>query len=308
MLNLLPLWADTLRYLFVRDRRVNYTIQPWDIRLAMPIELMIAHGPEKDGVVALLMAGGSGERMRSSGAVTPKPLVSVLGMSLIERNVRALLRNGFREIVAAVPSGSVGNVIAETVERELKPICAAAGGQISVLVEDRPLGNIGAAALLGDRAEHVLVVFSDNLTGVDLRSVVLEHHTKQCSMTLVVHHEASRLPYGRVTLSEGFVTAYEEKPEARTLISSGITVLGPDAMRLVPPNVPTGMVDLFDLVHRSGLEVAGYLHSAPWIDVNDTNSLQRAEDLIRSYPDSFALWSPDSKGVGNPTDPRRETP
>jgi len=67
-------------------------------------------------------------------------------------------------------------------------------------------------------------------------------------------------------------------------------------MRLIPPNVPTGMSDLFKLVRASGLEIAGYVHDALWIDVNDSDSVHRAEELIRCNPDSFAPWSPVSEG------------
>jgi len=258
-----------------------------------PLDVMIAQGQGRRlGTVALLMAGGSGERMRSSGSVLPKPLVSILGMSLLERNVHALLRNGFGDIVVAVPAGTVGEMLADVVDRELRPLCATAGAEIGVLVESRPLGNIGGAALVGELADTVLVVFSDNLTSVDLGTVVLGHRERRCAMTLVAHHELSRLAFGRLTMSDGDVVTFEEKPEERTLISSGITVLGPDAIRLIPPNGPTGIVDLFNLVHGAGLGVAGHVHSAPWIDVNDTHSVHRAEDLVRSDPDAFAPWQP----------------
>ena len=41
-------------------------------------------------IPALVMAGGAGTRMGASGITTPKPLVPVLGLPLIERNLMQL--------------------------------------------------------------------------------------------------------------------------------------------------------------------------------------------------------------------------
>ena len=56
-------------------------------------------------VVALIMAGGRGERMRLSGVDLAKPLVPVLGTTLLERNLRALHRHGFEQVVVSVAAG-----------------------------------------------------------------------------------------------------------------------------------------------------------------------------------------------------------
>ena len=54
--------------------------------------------------LALVMAGGTGERMLASGSRVPKPLVPVLGVPLLERNLWALIRHGIRQIAVLVPS------------------------------------------------------------------------------------------------------------------------------------------------------------------------------------------------------------
>ena len=48
---------------------------------------------------AMILAAGRGERMRPLSDTTPKPLMSAGGMPLIARQVEALARAGFREIV-----------------------------------------------------------------------------------------------------------------------------------------------------------------------------------------------------------------
>ena len=55
------------------------------------------YAPASTSVV--LLAAGRGQRMRSLTEKTPKPLLKVGGISLIERHLRALQSQGFRNIV-----------------------------------------------------------------------------------------------------------------------------------------------------------------------------------------------------------------
>src|SRR5512143_1588388 len=48
---------------------------------------------------AMILAAGRGERMRPLTDHTPKPLLQVGGMALIEYHIHALVRAGFHEIV-----------------------------------------------------------------------------------------------------------------------------------------------------------------------------------------------------------------
>ena len=53
-------------------------------------------------LAALIMAGGRSERMRAGGTRQHKGLRTVLGVPLIERNLRALLCFGFERLFVAI--------------------------------------------------------------------------------------------------------------------------------------------------------------------------------------------------------------
>ena len=238
--------------------------------------------------IALVMAGGRGERMRSSGRPVPKPLVRVAGVPLLERNLYPLLRAGLTEIVISVPADLPA--IGAFVRGRASTLAGAAGAGVEVLEETRPLGNIGCAGLLRDRAPTVLVVYADNLTSLDLRAVLDHHRRSDASLTLATHLEPFRLPYGELTSEGGRVVDYREKPEHRMLVCSAVSVLGPAALDAAAREAPLGLVDLFHELRRGGELVAEFRHDAPWVDVNDASALPRAEALVARDREGFELW------------------
>lgn len=239
--------------------------------------------------IALIMAGGQGQRMRRSAIEQAKPLVEIRGVPLLERNLRMLLRDGFRQIVIAVPRTLPE--IGRFVKDRCQALARAAGASIEMLVEEKPLGNIGCAGLLRDRAANIFVVYADNLTTLDLAAVLRAHLGADADLTLAVHDEQFRIPFGRVQIDRRRVTAYEEKPLLSVPVCSAISVLGRKAVAALPTDRPTGISELAQTMIATSAEVLAYCHSAPWIDVNDAETRLRAEQLI-AHEESFDLWWP----------------
>jgi NDP-sugar pyrophosphorylase family protein len=241
---------------------------------------------------ALIMAGGRSERMRRTFGPLAKPLLPVLGAPLVERNLMALLRAGLREVVVAAPAGG---------DRELEdwahargcPLALAAGGELTVMRESRPRGNIGCAGDFHGCTDSLLVVFADNLTTLDLSAVVAGHLTSGAALTLAVHDEPFHMPYGEVETAEDSVTAYVEKPVKHYRVCSAVSVLGPAAMAALHQrqDQTVGLTDLFRMMSAQGLAVRAHHHAAEWIDVNDATALARAEALVADHRPAFDLWA-----------------
>jgi NDP-sugar pyrophosphorylase family protein len=238
-------------------------------------------------VKALVMAGGSGERMRASGTCVPKPLVEVNGVSLLERNLQQVFAAGFHDVCVSVPSAvpEIGRFVRT---RGLE-IAEAWGAVLSPLEERRPLGNIGCAGRLQGAASHVLVVYSDNLTTIDLTRLLLEHRDSGATLTLAVHDEPFRLPFGQVYEAGDRIVNYVEKPEHRFAVCSAVSALSDLALRRLPPDRPTSISELARELIAAGAYVRSFRHASPWIDVNDLAAVARAEALIAAHPDAFAL-------------------
>jgi NDP-sugar pyrophosphorylase family protein len=237
------------------------------------------------------MAGGFGTRMTQSGMPLPKPLVPVLGVALLERNVCLLARAGVRRVVVAVAGAA--RATREFVRDRLIPVGAVLGITVEELVEPSALGNIGAAALVPRPDAALLVVYADNLTTLDLAMIHRAHVDGHADMTLAVHEEPFRMPFGEVRCAADDpdrVVDYIEKPTYRVPVCSAVSVLGAAALEAMPAGQPCGLSDLARRLLARSLRVRAWRHSAAWVDVNSLPDVARAERLVRDNATLMETW------------------
>lgn len=236
---------------------------------------------------AMIMAGGSGARMRDSGIDTPKALVPVGGVPLLEWNTRQLLRFGFREIAVVVPAGS--SDLAEFAQRTLAPLVGGLGGAFKLIKEGTPLGNMGAVQLTPDPSRPLLVVYADNLTALDLGAISERHSASDAAMTIATHRQPFTMPFGDLQLNGSQVLAYVEKPTIHFTVCSAISVLSPTAIAAVVQGEALGISQLVNRLISRDMAVESFPHDALWIDINDSVQVARAEAMIASAPEQFGL-------------------
>jgi len=235
---------------------------------------------------ALVLAGGAGERMRPGGGAC-KPLVQVRGASLLERNVWMLIGAGLREIWVACAAHH--HEIRHEVER-LARAARPRGIAIEVLVEDTPLGTIGAAGLLRGRVSRLLSVNADNVTALDLGELLASHVQREADLTLASHVHLERLPYGELCVDGERVLAYREKPARKIRVCSAVCVLGDAALAVL--DGATGLDELTRRLVVTGHNVRAFDHESPWIDVNQPADIARAAALVAGAPERFECWAP----------------
>ncbi|PYV14436.1 MAG: hypothetical protein DMG07_11990 [Acidobacteria bacterium] len=237
---------------------------------------------------ALIMAGGRSERMRTSGGPLHKALVPVLGVPMIERNLCALLSEGFHRIVVAISASE--QAVAEYVEGRGRALANARQAELEILWERQPLGTIGAAREAIGGADTLLVVNVDNMTSLGLREFVAFHRQSGAALSVAAHRESFRVPFGELKLGDSRVRQYVEKPARRLWISSGTYVLGREACLSVPAGRRMDAPQLVSALLEAGKQVAAFRHAAAWIDVNQASSIGRAEQLIADHYQEFEWW------------------
>lgn len=224
------------------------------------------------------MAGGRSSRMRATLGPRHKALVAVLGTSLLERNLSSLFAQGFADVTIAVSASEPE--LGKWFETHGLALAREHAASVRLFIEDEPLGTIGAAGALDIAEDDLLVVNVDNLTAIDLRTFVSGHRAADAAMTIAVHEEEFEVPFGVVRVEDASVVDYTEKPRQRILISSGTYVLGSLARSVIEPDRRTNVPELVAALRSRQMRVATYEHVAPWIDINDARTLERAEAMI----------------------------
>lgn len=239
-------------------------------------------------IPVMIMAGGQGLRMRESRIETPKPLVALKGRALLERNLLQLMDQGFYDIHIAVPAALPQ--VCTWAEQRGKTLIEKQGARLRTWIERRALGNMGAAGQLAGITDSLLVLFADNLCALDLRELVRHHQAPAgAAMTLATHVYKQAVPYGVLEMEDGKVLGYREKPDLPVAVSSGIYVLGADALAELKPLRRLGASELVQALLAGKKEIRAFAHDAAWIDVNDAKQLARAELMLDAgfLPDWF---------------------
>jgi NDP-sugar pyrophosphorylase family protein len=234
--------------------------------------------------LVLIMAGGRSERMRSTLGPLHKALVPVLGVPMIERNLRSLLSQGFRELVVACSVDEPA--VQDFVRLRGQALAAACGARCEILLETEPLGTIGVARELRDRSSALMVVNVDNLTTLDLRELVSHHRREGVWLTIATHTEPFKIPFGEVVVEDGKIREYREKPTFPVTISSGTYVLSAQACSILPP-ARTDIPELVRTLNEQGKKVSAFRHDSEWVDVNNAFDLDIAERLIAGHQKRF---------------------
>lgn len=217
---------------------------------------------------AVIMAGGEGTRLRPVTGELPKPMAPLLGRPMLEHIVRLLKKHGFTDICAAL------KYRAEDIERAFGD-GAALGVHMQYRVEREALGTAGGvkncADFYGD--EDFLVISGDAACDLDLSRLMREHRESDAAVTLALHRSREPLSYGlAVTDGDGDVRCFIEKPQwsrvVTDLVNTGIYILSPRAMALVPEGRPFDFAkELFPLLLARGERLRGVALDGYWCDV-----------------------------------------
>ena len=218
---------------------------------------------------AVIIAGGKGRRMWPLTAYVPKPMLPVGNRPILEGMVVQLVRHGFQRIFVAI--GHLGEQIVQHFGdgRHL-------GCEIEYLREQEPLGTGGALSLLPEKPEHPLLVTNgDLITDIDLSRLMDYHDSHEGSATVCVQEVSYRLPYGVVRFEGEDAIAIEEKPTFQEHVNTGIYVLDPELLALLPAGQPYSLPQLIHQARAHGLGVKAYHLHEDWMDVGHFDEYQR---------------------------------
>jgi mannose-1-phosphate guanylyltransferase len=215
-------------------------------------------------VIAVLLVGGAGTRLRPLTEWLPKPMLPIANRPFLEHQIDHLREHGIDRVIL-----SCGYLPG--------PIRDHFGDRLSYAVEPEPLGTGGAIRFAAEGiGETFLVCNGDVLTDLDVGELVRRHREWGAAATIALHRVADPSAYGLVRTAEGGrVTAFVEKPppgEADVdTINAGTYVLEPGVLELIEPGRAVSVErEVFPLLIGHGLHaVTG---SGRWRDIGTPDS------------------------------------
>ncbi|MCW6038395.1 mannose-1-phosphate guanyltransferase [Spirulina subsalsa FACHB-351] len=227
---------------------------------------------------AVLMAGGSGTRLRPLTCDLPKPMVSILNRPIAEHIINLLKDNGITEVIATLH-------YLPDIMRDYFQDGSDFGVQMTYAVEeDQPLGTSGCVKNIAELLDETFLVISgDSLTDFDLRSAIAFHKAKRSKATLILTRVPNPLEFGVViTDSQQRICRFLEKPSTSEIFSdtvnTGAYILEPEVLDYLPINEESDFSkDLFPLLLQRGEPMYGYIAEGYWCDVGNLDTYRQAQ-------------------------------
>lgn len=219
---------------------------------------------------AVVMAGGSGKRLRPLTDELPKPMLPLGSRPLLELIVERLKNAGIRNVNVATHYKS--EIIADHFKDGQD-----FGVNINYVREDQPLGTAGALSLLKHSDEPLLVMNGDILTRVDFRAMLNFHKEHNAELTVAVRQYELSVPYGVIETDGVAVTGISEKPVLKQFINAGIYLLNPSVRLQIPNGQHYDIPELIDNLIRSGRSVVCFPIREYWLDIGRAEHYDQAK-------------------------------
>lgn len=222
-------------------------------------------------VVAAILAGGEGRRLRPYTDIIPKPMVPVgpEEKPLLEHILAWLARHGVQRAVLLVGYRwrQIRNYFRDGSDWGL---------ELAYSIDTPEYRGTGGALLNAHRqglfrgADTVLVWYGDILAPLDVKALLRLHEETGADATLALA-DRYQVPVGVAEVDEdGNVKRLEEKPWLPIKVTIGILALKtntiPEAGRELGKSFDI-MADMIPWMIRRGMRVKAYIHHGPWYDI-----------------------------------------
>lgn len=227
---------------------------------------------------AVLMAGGSGTRLRPLTCNLPKPMVPVLNRPIAEHIINLLKRNNIKEIIATL-------YYLPDVMRDYFQDGKDFGVEMTYAVEEeQPLGTAGCVKNIQQWLDGTFVTISgDAISDFDLQKAISFHREKKSKATLILTRVPNPVEFGVViTDQEGRISRFLEKPSLSEIfsdtINTGTYILEPEVLDYLPENEESDFSqDLFPLLLEKGEPMYGYVAEGYWCDIGHLEAYREAQ-------------------------------
>ncbi len=227
-------------------------------------------------LATVIMAGGKGTRLDPFTRILPKPLLPLGDDPVIKVIMDEFISHGLENFFI-------------TLKDKAKMIKAYfhdhdMGYKINYIDEEKPLGTAGSLKLMEDVLDDVFFVSNcDIIIKSDYAEILSFHNKGEYSITLVGAMKQYSVPYGVCDIEkDGKLKSFIEKPEFDYLVNTGLYVIAPSVIKLIPEDTYFDMTDLLKALMDKGERIGVYpVSEKSWVDVGQWEEFNNALNDIR---------------------------
>lgn len=213
---------------------------------------------------AILLAGGLGTRLQSVVSDRPKPMALIGDKPFMEYVIHELSRHGITDIIFAV--GYKGSMVEEYFKDG-----SCFGIRVSYSYEETLLGTAGAIknALPFVTDDQCFVLNADTFYQINYERLVKLSEERKLDMALVLRAVEDVSRYGEAVLTNGRLTAFNEKNETARpgTINGGIYLLKKTLLQQIPDGKVSLENDMIPKWLREGKALGGIVNDGYFIDI-----------------------------------------
>ena len=226
----------------------------------------------------VIMAGGMGTRLYPFTRILPKPLIPLGNDPIIKVIMDSFAIFGMEKFLVSL--NHKGKMIkAYFYDHEFDY-------NIKFFEEVKPLGTAGSLKLMHKSINETFFVSNcDIIIKSDYDKILEFHQIRQNAITLVGSVRHHTVPYGVCEIENGGdLTKIIEKPEYDYLTNTGLYVMEPEVINLIPENHRFDMTDLIAKAQESELRVGVFpVSDKSWIDIGQIKDYNLAISDYEKY-------------------------
>ena len=231
---------------------------------------------EKFNVPVVIMAGGKGTRLYPYTKILPKPLIPIGDVPIVERIIDNFKEFGCQKFYMTINHKK--NMIMSYFNEIDKDY------DLTYIEEEKPLGTGGSLSLIKERVKETFFVSNcDTLLNADYVDIFKFHKGQKNKITMVASLRETVIPYGVITLNdEGHMEKITEKPIYNHLINTGVYVIEPDLLHLIPENMSYNLPDLAKRCIENNEKVGVYpVSQCSWLDMGQLKEMENMLHQLR---------------------------
>jgi dTDP-glucose pyrophosphorylase len=228
------------------------------------------------GIPVVIMAGGTGSRLKPITNIIPKPLVPVGEKAMIHIIMDKFMSFGCTEFYISI--SYKGEMIKQHL-KELNLPCT-----IHYFEEDKPLGTAGSLSIIREKLTDTFIISNcDILINQDYEEVLSYHLKSNNKLTALAALKSFSIPYGVLeTKEDGQLTNMEEKPSYNFQVNAGVYFLNNEALSLIADNEFYNITDMMEDLLKDDKRVGVFpVSEGSWFDIGEWKEYQRTQEIFK---------------------------